>query len=132
MRPTVSVAVKPNARRALGELGERLAVQHLEAKGYRILDRNWRTREGEIDIVAEVSGTVAFVEVKSRRSCLMGTAAESLTAAKQRRMVTMAEAYDASRDDLPPGRRIDLVAIDFTREGRLLSLEHYESAVTAD
>ena len=84
---------KDNGRRALGELGERLAAEHLLAKGYRIRERNFRTAAGEIDIVAEANGVLAFVEVKCRRGSSMGTAAESLSPAKQRRMVEMAEAY---------------------------------------
>ncbi len=123
---------KDDGRRALGELGERLAAEHLTAKGYRIRERNFRTAAGEIDIVAEAGGVLAFVEVKCRRGSSMGTAAESLSPAKQRRLVEMAEAYGQARDDLPEQWRIDLIAIDFERDGRLASLVHYENAVTAD
>ena len=123
---------KDNGRRALGELGERLAGEHLKAKGYRIRERNFRTAAGEIDIVAEAGGVLAFVEVKCRRGSSMGTAAESLSPSKQRRMVEMAEAYGQAREDLPEQWRIDLIAIDFERDGRLVSLVHYENAVTAD
>ncbi|MCH7617231.1 MAG: YraN family protein [Chloroflexi bacterium] len=123
---------RDNGRRALGELGERLAGEHLKAKGYRIRERNFRTAAGEIDIVAEAGGVLAFVEVKCRRGSSMGTAAESLSPAKQRRMVEMAEAYGQAREDLPEQWRIDLIAIDFESDGRLASLVHYENAVTAD
>ena len=123
---------KDGGRRALGELGERLAGEHLEAKGYRVRERNFRTAAGEIDIVAEAGGVLAFVEVRARRGSAMGTAAESLSPAKQRRMVEMAEAYGQARDGLPEQWRIDLIAIDFERNGRLASLVHYENAVTAD
>lgn len=119
-------------RRALGELGERLAVQHLRAKGYRIRERNFRTREGEIDIIAESEGLLAFVEVRCRQGSRMGTAAESLTAAKQRRLVQLAEAYGQARDNLPEQRRIDVIALDLAPDGRLLSLQHIEGAVWAD
>ncbi len=57
----------PPSRRALGEVGERLAAQHLLAKGYRIRERNFRTREGEIDIIAQHGDMLAFVEVRCRR-----------------------------------------------------------------
>lgn len=123
---------KGDGRRALGELGERLAAEHLTAKGYRIRERNFRTAAGEIDIVAEAGGVLAFVEVRCRRGSSMGTAAESLSPAKQRRMVEMAGAYGQARDDLPQQWRIDLIAIDFGSDGRLASLVHYENAVTAD
>jgi putative endonuclease len=119
-----------NARKTLGDLGERLAVEHLLANGYTIRDQNFRTRAGEIDIVAEGAGVLAFVEVKCRRGAAMGTAAEALTPAKQRRMVEMAEAYGQARESLPEQWRIDLIAIDFQRDGRLASIVHYENAVS--
>ena len=113
-------------------MGERLAAEHLTAKGYRIRERNFRTAAGEIDIVAEAGGVLAFVEVRCRRGSSMGTAAESLSPAKQRRMVEMAEAYGQARENLPEQWRIDLIAIDFKSDGRLASVVHYENAVTAD
>ncbi|HEY8766925.1 MAG TPA: YraN family protein [Dehalococcoidia bacterium] len=118
-------------RRVFGDLGERLAVQHLVAKGYRIREQNYRCAEGEIDIIAETDGLVAFVEVKCRRGALMGTAAEGVTPAKQRRLVSLAEAY-ASEHAAGSALRIDVIAIDFAPDGRLLSLAHHENAVTGD
>ncbi len=120
-----------NSRRALGDLGERLAVQHLLAKGYRIRERNFRTSQGEIDIIAEIDTLVAFVEVKTRRGDAMGTAAEALTPTKQRRLIALAEAYDQQHAELPAGRRIDVIALDLAPDGRLLSLQHIEGAVEA-
>jgi putative endonuclease len=120
------------SRRNFGDLGERLAVQHLLAKGYRIRERNFRVREGEIDIVAERGDLVAFVEVRCKRGDAMGTAGESLTPAKQRRLVGLADAYEQAREGLPERRRIDVIAVDFGPGGRLLSLQHIEGAVRAD
>lgn len=124
-------AVIANSRRAFGDLGERLAAHHLESKGYRIVERNYRRAEGEIDIIAQANGTLACVEVKSRRGSVMGTASESITAAKAARMVQLAEAY-ASEHTPEASLRIDLIAIDFAPDGRMLSLRHYENAVTGD
>ena len=118
-----------NARRELGDFGERLAVQHLEAKGYRIVERNYRKREGEIDIVAQTGDILAFVEVKCRRGAAMGTAVEALTRAKQRRLVALADVYGQEKEGLPEQRRIDLIAVDLAPDGRLLSLQHIEGAV---
>jgi putative endonuclease len=123
--------VRPT-RRHFGDLGERLAVQHLLAKGYRIRELNFRVRAGEIDIVAEQGDLLAFVEVRCKRGDAMGTAIESLTAAKKRRLVALADAYDQARDGLPQQRRIDLIAVDFAPNGRLLSLQHVEGAVEAE
>lgn len=119
------------SRRSLGELGERLAAQHLQAKGYRIVRRNYRTREGEVDIIAERGGVLVFVEVRCRRGERMGAAVESLSAAKKRRMVALAEAYEAGEMG-SGGRRVDVIALDFDERGKLLSLQHVEGAVWAD
>lgn len=122
----------PPSRRVLGDLGERLAEQHLLAKGYRIRERNFRIREGEIDIIAEHGDLLAFVEVRCRRGDAMGTAGESLTSVKQQRLIALAEAYGQARDGLPAQRRIDVIAVDFGQGGRLLSLDHIEGAIWAE
>ena len=120
-----------SANRTFGDLGERLAAHHLESKGYRIVERNYRRAEGEIDIIARTNSTLAFVEVKSRRGSAMGSASEAITAAKAARMAVLAEAYAAAQAP-DAALRIDLIAIDFAPDGRMLSLRHYESAVTGD
>jgi putative endonuclease len=117
-------------RRQFGDLGERLARQHLLANGYTIVAQNYRTAAGEVDIIAQHADTLVFVEVRTRRGSLMGTAHESLSPAKQRRMAEMAESYEGP--GLPEGRRVDLIAIDFAPDGRLLSLTHHENALTGD
>ena len=122
----------PTSRRSLGDVAERMAAKHLESQGYTIRELNARTRYGEIDIVAEKDETLAFVEVRCRRGNYMGSAVESLSAAKQRRLVSLAEAYGSDDQDLPEGRRIDLVAVDLTTDGRLQSLQHIEGAVWAE
>ncbi|GAF76511.1 unnamed protein product, partial [marine sediment metagenome] len=94
--------------------------------------RNFRCREGEIDIIAEKDGCLAFVEVKTRRGSSMGGAAESVTPDKATRMVQAAEAYSQDRADLPPDRRIDVVTVELSPRGRLLRVEHIENAVTVD
>jgi putative endonuclease len=127
----VKAGQKANPRRAFGQMGERLAVQHLESKGYLIREQNYRCAEGEIDIIAETDGLVVFVEVKCRRGSSMGTAAEGVTPAKQRRLVALTEAY-ASDHAVERALRIDVIAIDFARDGRMLSLVHHENAVTGD
>jgi putative endonuclease len=121
--------VPSGARRALGDFAERLAVQHLEARGYSIVERNYRRREGEIDIIARLGDVLAFVEVRCRRGNLMGTAIESLSRAKQRRLVALAEAYDPAPLHSHEQRRIDVIAVDLAPDGRLLSLSHVEGAV---
>ncbi len=119
-------------RRRLGQFGERVAAAHLEAEGYRIVERNFRCREGEVDIIAEDGRCLAFVEVRTRRGSAMGGAADSLTLLKGARITAAAEAYCQGRLDLPEERRIDVITIDLSPEGRVLRLEHIESAFAGD
>jgi len=116
------------ARRDLGAFGERVAAAHLEAKGYRIRARNFRCREGEIDIVAEDGDCLVFVEGRTRRGDAFGTPAESVTVAKERRLLTVARAYLQQHNDVPPNQRIDVVAVELSR-GRLLAVQHIEGAI---
>ncbi len=118
-------------RRRFGDSGERLAVAHLEAKGYSIVERNFRVREGEIDIIAARDDVLVFVEVRIRRGDSAGTAGESITPAKRKRLLALADAYNQQRDGLPEQRRIDVIAVDLSLNGRLLRIEHIENAVDA-
>ena len=122
--------MKPmTSRRDLGDFGERVARAHLESKGYRILATKFRVREGEVDIVAERDGVVAFIEVKTRRGDAMGSALEAIDGRKAQRLLLAAEAFAQEHPELPPDRRIDLIAIDLDATGRVVSLQHIESAV---
>lgn len=114
------------ARQELGISGESRAVAELERLGYAILDQRYRTRGGEIDIVAQDGETIVFVEVKVRQTPEMGTAAEAVTPAKQRRLVAMAVDYLARHDMHDRPCRFDVVAID--GEGDRAVLVHYRHA----
>lgn len=113
----------------LGRLGEQIAVDYLVQRGYRVVERNARRREGEIDLVTVQGDTLVFVEVKLRASDAMGQAVEALSAAKQRRLVQLSEAYASDHPELPAVQRIDVVAVDMTARGVLRSVRHIESAV---
>jgi putative endonuclease len=99
-------------RQALGKTGENLAVQELTRRGYAILARRYRTRYGEIDIVADDHGTVVFVEVKARASGEFGNAVEAVTPHKQRRVAAMAVDYLSRTGATDRACRFDVVAID--------------------
>jgi len=116
-------------RKRLGDFGERVAKAHLEANGYRIIATRFRVREGEIDIVAQRGDLAVFVEVKTRRGDALGSAAEAVDARKAQRLALVAEAFGQQHPELPPERRIDLIAIDLDAAGRVLSLQHIENAV---
>jgi putative endonuclease len=77
-------------RRALGAHGEALAARWYEARGYRVVARNWRCREGELDLVLARGSTVVFCEVKTRRSTAYGSPAEAVTPTKQARIRRLA------------------------------------------
>jgi putative endonuclease len=102
----------PDPRQTLGHLGEELACAELRRRGYEILARRYRTRHGEIDIVARDGPTTVFVEVKARIGNEFGGAADAVTPWKQRRITKMAmEFLTRNRlDDRPC--RFDVVTVD--------------------
>jgi len=98
-------------RSVLGEEGERVASRFLEARGYRILERNYRTRRGEIDLIAEDGRILVFVEVKVRRDDRFGGPAAAITRAKQARIARLAQQYLAWRRVGDRTCRFDVVLI---------------------
>ena len=100
------------ARQTLGKTSEDAAAAELERRGYEILARRYRTRHGEIDIVARDGETRVFVEVKARATAEFGTAAEAVTLRKQRRLAAMAREYLARNELTNVPCRFDVVAID--------------------
>jgi putative endonuclease len=132
-------AMAGDHRRALGRRGEDLAAVHLERQGWRIVERNFRTREGEIDLIAARRGTLAFCEVKTliarRAPPASGPAdpVESVGPAKRIRVRRMARAWlaDGGQRDRPPRHRcvrLDVIGVLLAPDGTLLRLEHLESA----
>lgn len=116
-------------RRALGRAGEAVAAAFLESKGYLILERNLRTRHGELDLVAQApDGTVTFVEVRTRRGAEAGAAAASVDERKQRRVRELASEYLAERAP-EADARIDVITVALRADGRRMTVEHIENAV---
>ena len=104
-------------RQALGISGEDLACAELQRRGYAIVERRYRTRLGEIDIIARDGTTIVFVEVKARQTDEFGGAAAAVTAWKQRRIARMARDYLLRERVHECPCRFDVVAIDFERAG---------------
>src|SRR3982750_661521 len=102
---------RPRGSRGAGYDWERTAERALVAAGYRILDRNFRSRGGELDLVAEENGVVCFVEVKGRRSTAFGTPADAVTAQKQRRVIGAARAWLAHSSARAGDCRFDVVCV---------------------
>ncbi|MFQ5398640.1 MAG: YraN family protein [Anaerolineae bacterium] len=120
---------KRDGRQRMGRWGETVAAHHLEAKGYQILDRNWRCRQGEIDLVAQVGETLVFVEVKTRRGLDLGTPEEGLTRRKSQKLLQLGQLYVAEHGFHDAAWRIDLVAVELDKSGKLLRCEHIPNAV---
>ena len=116
-------------RQALGKQGEDVAVSELERRGYAVLERRYRTRHGEIDIVAQDGEVVVFVEVKVKETGEFGTAAEAVTFRKQRRIVSMAVDYLARHSLAGRACRFDVVAIDGAGANAVLT--YYRGAFDA-
>jgi putative endonuclease len=95
-----------------GKRGEQIACQALEKKGYRILEKNYRCRHGEIDLVARQRDYIVFIEVRSKTGDTFGTPEESLTAAKKNKLIATALDYLNSHPNLPENWRIDFVAVE--------------------
>ena len=107
-------------RRWLGASGESRAAAFLKKRGYRIVERNWRSTLGEIDLIAADRDTLVFVEVRTRAGAGQATPEDSVTDTKQHRLARLAEAYVAQthfRGDW----RIDVVAIDSNGIRHLIS-----------
>ena len=104
----------------LGEEGEEIAARYLRESGYQILDRNWRIKEGELDIVALTpDDEIIFVEVKSRSSAAYGDPLESISVDKAMRIQRLALAWLAMHQRLGANFRIDAVGILIGRTGEV-------------
>ena len=116
-------------RQHLGQEGERLAAEHFERLGYRILARRHRTRFGELDLVAADATTLVFCEVKTRRQG-HGSPWDALTPAKQAQVRRMAAAWLVEAPDRPRVEelRFDAVGVVVDARGALVSLDHLEGA----
>lgn len=102
-----------STRQQTGEAGENAALAHLRMNGLTLVERNFRCKGGEIDLIMQQPGlgTLVFVEVRKRASMQHGGAAASITAAKQRRLIVAAHTF-LHRYKIPPPCRFDVVAID--------------------
>ncbi|WP_429844572.1 YraN family protein [Brevibacillus sp. FIR094] len=120
-------------RRLLGQRGEQLAESYLVNKGFRILDRNVRTKRGEMDLIARDGNCLVFIEVRTRSSQLFGTAGESITWKKKQKLRELAIEYLQKNAQPIPAFRFDVIAIYMgtsTQGGDFMKpvIEHYESA----
>ena len=102
---------KENARRVVGQAGEDAVAQWYTAAGYHVLDRNWRVREGELDLVVRDAGTIAFCEVKTRRGDAFGLPVEAVTARKRQRIRVLAGRWLSAHDAAAGSLRFDVASV---------------------
>jgi putative endonuclease len=120
----------PTKRKEVGAMGEKLAADYLKKRGYKIIQRNFRCREGEIDIIAQKGDCLVFVEVRTKRNTAFGTPEESVTLSKREKLVSLANAYVQTYDKAPISWRIDVVAVELGPNNKVSRLEHIENAVS--
>lgn len=113
------------AHNDFGTQGEDIAIRHLRAKGYEILDKNWRSGHKEIDIIAMKDDTIVFVEVKARANAFYGNPEDAVNNRKMRNLINAADAYlRLNMIDLPC--RFDVVAVTGTVNRPYI--RHFEQA----
>jgi putative endonuclease len=131
--------ISKDSRHETGRHGEDLAAAYLAEHGFTLVARNWRTRRGELDIVARAGDCLVLVEVRSRILAgrqgeagsdppPFGLPEDSVTRGKQRQLAAMAAAYVYETGWAGP-YRVDVIGVELDRAGTLLSLRHYPDAI---
>jgi putative endonuclease len=120
--------VRAVLNRLLGDRGERAAARHLKRQGMRVLLRGYRTKQGEIDLIARDGETLVFVEVKARRQ---GVPAEAVTPEKERRLTLTALQFLRRYNLLEERSRFDIVAIVWPDDRTPPRIEHFKNAFDA-
>ena len=111
-----------------GRLGEKLAQDFLKERGYQIVETNYRTPDGEVDIIVSKDSVLVFVEVRAKRSRAFGTPEESVTSRKKQKLVKLAQDY-VQTHDIQSAWRIDFVAVELDDKGNPLRIEQIENAI---
>src|SRR3989344_4703936 len=106
-------------KRQVGALGEKIALSLLRSKGYKILKKNFHTRFGEIDIVAQDGDTLVFVEVKTRHGRAFGLPEEAVGKKKIRHLEKASQLFRISHPNLPSGERIDVVSVELDKNDQV-------------
>jgi putative endonuclease len=110
---------RSDARRSLGAFGEAAVARWYEGKGARVVDRNWRVREGELDLVIADRRSLRFVEVKTRRSTRFGSPIEAITPAKAARLRRLVGLWLRAHSDVrPPSLVLEVACVTLDAAGR--------------
>lgn len=116
----------------IGKIGEEAAFKYLEAKGYKIRERNYRTYLGEIDIISEHRGNIIFVEVKTRSSNKFGYAEEAVNSIKQKKIIKNALNYLARYRLWQINSRFDVILISISNNETIKDIKHIKNAFCLD
>ena len=117
-----------NSNIKIGKIGESFAVDYLKAQDYWILERNYRLRFGEIDLIARQGRRTVFIEVKTRRSLKFGAPQTAVTPTKQKQISKVALSYLQERNLLGAACRFDVIAVYLSLKCELIDLQHIENA----
>lgn len=112
---------------SLGKFGEDEVVKYLKKKGYRIVERNFKARYDEIDIIALDHNTLVFVEVKTRIGDAYGLPEESITKRKLHSLIRATYYYQHLHPELSTALRIDAIALYFSPDEKVQKINHYEN-----
>jgi putative endonuclease len=116
-------------RAAVGAAGEEAAANHLVQLGYRLVERNWRCRNGELDLIAEDGFTLVFIEVRARTNPThYGSAVESITPRKCRKVRELATIYLKRFKINPQSLRFDVITVTFEASSEIRELKHLQGA----
>lgn len=116
-------------KKEIGNLGEKIAREFLEAKGYRVMSKNFRTPFGELDMIARHGGSIVFVEVRTRTTSSFGPPSLSVTRIKQMHLIKNALFYLKGCGRIDSDWRIDVVSVKLSHDRKLEKIEHIENAV---
>jgi len=114
-------------RKKLGSLGEHIATSYLQKQGYTVIDRNFKARYGELDIVAVKDATLIICEVKTRIGSSFGKPEEAITPHKLRELVQTTAYYVLTHAESPKSQRIDLIAISLNEDKTIQYIKHIEN-----
>jgi len=120
---------KKQSAKEFGNWGERKAVEYLVDKGYKIIEKNYRTPHGEIDIIASLGDAVVFVEVKTGKTMIYGYPEVSVTPRKQKHILDSAQYYIQNHNNLIENWRIDVISIQANSINEDLQIIHFENAI---
>ena len=111
---------------SIGALGEEAAVKALKKQGYKIIERNYRTKMGEIDIIAKDGEYICFIEVRLRKNNSFGSPADSIDAGKRKRIINTAKLYAMSKHIYDAPMRFDVVLINAVADNNRLENIHLQ------